>query len=334
MCVTNGDIIRMIREANPRLPQHTVDAYCKSLERLLSKAGAETRYIRHRDRGETALGLIMDAVRLALRRADLRPEQLDLLIFCGVGRGFLEPSNAAFICRALNINCDYFDVSDACMSWVRSLHISYNFLANRAYSKILIVNGEFTVFEHGIPKVFTIRSPDQLAYTFPAFTIGEAASATVLVQSPAQWSFRFRSNSSLSSLCTLPLSGYQEFSEPDSRLGLNGINQLVSFGQELTSAAFEAMIRFVNETYPDPLRFDLWFPHGASATLCKLAAKSLGLGDRLYWRVFPHYGNLASVSVPAAMAMAVQEGTLIRGKRIVLCPASAGMSLALVSGQY
>jgi acyl-CoA:acyl-CoA alkyltransferase len=334
LCVTNSDIIGKIRETNSTLPPPMVDSYCRVLQQLLSNAGAETRYIRDRGRGETAFDLIIDAVRSALRQADIKAEQLDLLIFCGVGRGFLVPSNAAFICRALKINCDYFDVSDACMSWVRSLHICYNFLANRTYSKVLIVNGEFTVFEHGFPEIFAIQARDRLAYTFPAFTIGEAASATVLVQSPAEWSFRFRSNTSLAGLCTVPLSGYKEFSEPDSRLGLNGVNRLVSFGQQLTSAALEEMIRFVNETYDDPLKFDLWFPHAASAALCAVAARSLRLGNRLYSRVFPRYGNVVSASIPAAMAMAEREGILVRGGRIVLCPASAGMSLALVSGQY
>ena len=334
LCITNCDIISKVREANSTLPPHIVNRYCRVLKQLLLHAGADTRYVRDRDRGETAFELIVDAVHSALRKADLKPEQLDLLIFCGVGRGFLEPSNAAFICRTLNINCDYFDISDACMSWIRSLHISYNFPANRTYSKILIVNGEFTVFEYGVPEIFAIQALDRLAYTFPAFTIGEAASATVLVQSPAEWFFRFRSNTSLASLCTIPLTGYQEFSEPDPRLGLNGVNRLVSFGQELTSAALEEMVRFVTETYEDPLKFDLWFPHAASARLCAVAARSLGLGERLYSRVFPRYGNLVSASIPAAMAMAEQEGILVRGDRIVLSPASAGMSLALISGQY
>jgi 3-oxoacyl-[acyl-carrier-protein] synthase III len=300
----------------------------------LAKAGAETRYFRDREKGENAFNLIMDAVQSALVQGDVKPTDIDLVIYCGVGRGFLEPANAAFISRALGIHCDSFDVVDACMSWVRSLHIAYNLLMNGSYSRVLVVNGEFTVYEHGLPKVVEIRSENQLRYTFPAFTVGEAATATVLVPSQKQWCFRFRSDPSLATLCTLPLPGYKEFAGPDQRLGLNGIHQLVSFGQELSAAVVRGIIQFVQETYEDLSRFDLWFPHGATESLCHLAAARLGIGNKLYSGVFRRYGNLVSASIPAAMVMALTERRLERGHKIMLCPASAGVSYALVECEY
>ncbi len=333
-CVSNNEILDWILEANADLPSSRVSRYCRQLESLLAKAGAETRYLRDREKSETAFHLIMDAVRSALVQADVKPADIDLVIYCGVGRGFLEPANAAFVSRALEIHCDWFDVVDACMSWVRSLHIAYNLLMNGTYSRILVVNGEFTVYEHGLPDVVKIRSEDQLRYTFPALTVGEAATATVLVHSQRQWRFRFRSDPSLATLCTLPLPGYSEFAGPDRRLGLSGVHQLVSFGQELSGAVIKGMIQFVRETYEDLSRVDLWFPHGATESLCHLAASRLGLGDRLYSRVFRHYGNLVSASIPAAMVMALAEGRLARGHKIVLCPAAAGASYALVECEY
>jgi acyl-CoA:acyl-CoA alkyltransferase len=54
------------------------------------------------------------------------------------------------------------------------------------------------------------------------------------------------------------------------------------------------------------------------------------VGERLYNKIFSRYGNLVSASSPAAMSMALEEGALTRGSRVVLCPASAGMSFALV----
>lgn len=332
--ITNGDVVESIKAANHSMPEAQVTRYCRQLERLLVRMGANTRYFRNREAGETALSLIVAAARAAMNEAALRPTDIDLLIYCGVGRGFLEPANAAFISRALGLRCDSFDIADACMSWVRSLHVAYSFLTARAYSRIMIVSGEFTVYENGMPEIFRIRRRDQLRYTFPAFTVGEAAAATVLLPSSREWRFRFSSDFSLAPLCSVPLPGYQDFAEPDDRVGLNGIHQLTSFGQELSEAALDRMIPFVQSTFGRVDSIDWWFPHAASATLCRTAASRLGLGERLYRHVFPCYGNLISASVPAAMAMALGEGKLERGHRFVLCPVSAGMSFALVEAEY
>jgi 3-oxoacyl-[acyl-carrier-protein] synthase III len=332
--VTNDDVLAAILKANPDMPSRNVDKYCQTLARLLKRAGAQTRFYRNRAKGETALGLIVEAATCAIRDSGAAPSDIDAVIFCGVARGFLEPATAAFVGEALGLTCDAFDVSEACMSWVRALHIAYTFLKSGTYSTVLIVNGEFTVFEHGLPDTCVIRSREQLRYTFAAFTIGEAASATVVSASPRQWHFRFRSDPSLVDLCTLPIKGYEDFSRPSSRLGLNGPHQLVAFSHELFSAAADQMTRFVRETYADPKRFDIWFPHAASASLCDAVARRLDLGDRVYSRAFAAYGNVVSASIPAAIAMALEEGRLKRGDHLVLCPASAGMSLALVDGQY
>jgi len=220
------------------------------------------------------------------------------------------------------------------MSWVRSLQIAQSLLLTRTYATVLIVNGEFTVFEYGLPEVNVIRSRDQLRHMFAAFTIGEAASATIVGASPERWRFRFRSDPTRADLCTVPIRGYDQFAMPSARLGLGGLYQLVAFSEELFIAAVEEMVRFVRDTYESPEVFDLWFPHAANSEICRVVARRLGLGNRVYGKTFESCGNLISASIPAAMAQAADDGRLKRGDHIVLCPASAGMSLALVDGRY
>src|SRR5262249_9513239 len=152
-----------------------VEAYCARVSRILRLAGAKTRFVRDRANGETALSLMLLAAREALAQAELRVRDLDLVVFCGVGRGFLEPANAAFFCRILGATCDNFDISEACMSWVRSLHVCYHYLHNRTYSKILIINGEFNAKVNRINHVMCGTDLESQQYTFPSFTVSEAA---------------------------------------------------------------------------------------------------------------------------------------------------------------
>jgi acyl-CoA:acyl-CoA alkyltransferase len=334
-CITNDWIVQCIREKNRNRPEEVVSHYCNTVRRLLERAGAETRYFRDKEHGERGFDLLIDAIRSACSDAGLVPKtDVDLIIFCGVARGFLEPANAAFVAHTLGMTCDSFDVNEGCMSWVRSLQIAYNLLAMQTYSKILIVNAEFNVYENGLPGIFEIRSVDQIKYTFPALTIGEAATATIVSQSGKHWDFRFRSAPALVSLCNLPLPGYEEFCQPDARVGLNGAHQLVSFGAELSKAATGEMIAFIREIYQDTGPIDLWFPHVTSEADYRAAGRRLGLEGRLFIDVFRRYGNLVSASIPAAMVLAEKQSLLKRGSRIVLCPATAGMAFGLVEGEY
>ena len=332
--ITNEDILTTVTNLNPTAPTAQVRRYRRQLGYLLERAGAGAHFIRDRANGEVALPLILNAAREALGRAEVQPSEIDLLIYCGVGRGFLEPATAYFISRALGIACECFDVLDACMSWVRALSIAQPFLASRSYSRILVVNGEFNVHEHGYPELFQGVQPEKLRYTFPAFTIGEAATATVLVPSESPWNFHFRSDPSRAHLCAIPLTGHEDFSQPGECLAQNGVGQFVSFGHELLRAALDETVEFIRETYPIRTCFDWWFPHAASAEMCRQAERTLSLHGKVCYDVFPRYGNLVSASIPAALHLAVEEGRLRRGQRIVLCPASAGMSFALVDLVY
>lgn len=332
--VTNADLLEQIGSCNQGIAADRVQRYQRQLEILMSRSGCETRYYRDRTRHETAMPFIVDAARNAIAQAGISPADVGLLIYCGVGRGFLEPAMAYFVCDALGLECECFDVLDACMSWVRALSIAYSFFQQKAYSHILVVNGEFNIYESGYPSLLVVDDPDKWKYTFPAFTIGEAATATVLSASPSPWNFRFRSTPSRAGLCTLPLASYKEFSLAPDGLAPNGPNNFMSMGVELSQAAVEEMAAFVRATYSDTSRFDIWFPHAASAEACRISAEQLDLGAKLYYATFPRYGNLVSASIPAAIHLALEEKRLTRGSKVVLCPASAGMSFALVDFVY
>ena len=329
--LSNEEMISEIDKHNDDLPRKVVDRYKRELAYLLKKSGAETRYLRDRSKGETAIRLLKSAMSEALAEADLDKSEIDLLIFCGVGRGFIEPANAYFCAQAMGMDCNCFDVADACMSWVRSLEIAQNFLASPSYKNIMVVNAEFTVYEYGYPDVFRIRSPRQMAYTFPAYTIGEAAAATILTKTDEKWTFDFESAPEAATLCYLPLKGYEDFCEKSGNIGLNGSNGFVSFGGQLFEIAVERMTRLVQAKVPEIAKPDIWFPHVAASDPFRQAAEILKIDPQKFFTGgFPVYGNVISASIPVAMHLAIRANRLTRGQHVVLCPVSAGMCFAIV----
>lgn len=332
--VTNDDILTWLEEHNIEIPSILLKTYQRIVKGLLKMAGSEVRFIRDPGKNEKASQFIFGAISDALEKASLSKNDVDLLIYCGVGKGFLEPANAYFYAQQMGMSCSCFDIVDACMSWIRALEISYEFFKSGRYRHIMIVNGEFNS-HHGFPDNFKIRNLRQVEYTFPTYTIGEAASATLLSDSPQEWKFAFKSLPELADLCTIPLDGYEDFVAPSGRLGRNGLNNFVSYGREMFDAAKRYLVPLVKQLVGDLDDPDIYFPHAASDAAYLSASRDMRLPiDKMFAKVFPSYGNLVSASIPVAMHMALGEGRLKRDNKVVFCPASAGMVYSAVSFAY
>ncbi len=332
--VTNDDILSWLEEHSCGVSPMVIKTYQRMVRGLLSMAGSDTRYIRDWNKKEKSCDFIIEAMKRALAKANLAKEDIGLLIYCGVGRGFLEPANGYFYAQKMGMSCSCFDIVDACMSWIRALEISYEFFKSGRYKRVMILNGEFNI-QHGFPDNLKIHNLRQIEYTFPTYTIGEAATATILSPSEAEWKFAYKSVPALADLCTIPLHGYDNFVEPNKRLGVNGLYNFVSYGKELFDAARRYLVPVVKELVPDFDEPDIYFPHAASDAAYLSASREHAVPEaKMYAKVFPNYGNIVSASIPMGMDMALKEGRLKRGHDVVLCPASAGMVYSAVRFVY
>ncbi|HVO37880.1 MAG TPA: 3-oxoacyl-[acyl-carrier-protein] synthase III C-terminal domain-containing protein [Spirochaetia bacterium] len=332
--ITNEDILRLLEEKSNGISPLILKTYQRMVKGLFTMAGSDIRYIRDTDKDEKAADFIIMAVEGALEKANLRPQDIDLLIYCGVGKGFLEPANAYFYAQKMGMSCSCFDIVDACMSWIRALEVSYEFFRSGRYRHVMILNGEFNI-QHGFPDNFKIQNLRQIEYTFPTYTIGEAATATILSASDSEWKFAYKSVPALADLCTIPLDGYENFVDPNKRIGKNGVYNFVSYGKELFDAARRYLVPVVRELVPDFDEPDIYFPHAASDAAYLSASRDAAVPEeKMYAKVFPAYGNVVSASIPMGMDMALKEGRLKRGHDVVLCPASAGMVYSAVRFVY
>ena len=146
--VTNDDLLERVAQQNrDLLSADRLREVSHYLEEQLRRAGAVGRY--HRDDGESALDFGVAAGRLALERADLPASSVDLLVYAGVGRGFLEPATANVFQDALHLsNATCFDILDACASWMRAVDIARYMLTAGPARTAMILNCEFNFAEY------------------------------------------------------------------------------------------------------------------------------------------------------------------------------------------
>lgn len=333
--VANEELVEMVR-------QHSTDIFVGDLERtlkvilhLLKRTGLVER--RWCDRHESPLDHIAVAVREALSHTYLRREHIDLLIYVGVGRGFLEPANSHMVANALGLrNAQCFDILDACMSWLRALEMVDGLFRGGRYRNALVVNAEFHSLSGGLhmPQGLKLHTADEIPYSFPAWTIGDAASATLLVdKEPSNFRFNFIADTSLAPLCTIPIPGFEEFCHPDAAIGKRGVMTFTSFGQDLHRQGAPHIIEVLRRGLRAGVPPDIIFVHASSQREWAGYGRTAGVADRLY-HLYPHTGNLVSASVPTAMAEAARNGKLTRGMNVGAWVGSAGMSFGYAGFRY
>ncbi len=330
--VSNDDVIEHIARSNPNVTAARKERYLSAVRQLFNACGAHSRHWIATE-NDRPLDLILGAMDDALEQADMRANDIDLVIYCGVGRGFIEPANAYFYAKAKKMskaNC--FDITDACMSWIRALHMSYMLLKAGYFRRAMIINGEF---HFGIHDNWAMRDLRSLEHTFPMYTIGEAATATILVPSNEEWTFDYASQPELADLCTIPLPGYKDFAEPSKRIGLNGIGRFVSFGREILNHGSKITADLIRNSIEDLSSKAWYFPHAPSTTVYESVFKKLKAPtEKLFLDVFPRFGNIVSASIPVGLSLAREQARLNRGDPIALVPASAGMVASVVQFNF
>ncbi len=341
--ISNADILEMIAEASRDSCPGDLNksGVLRRVRHLLFHSGI--RYRRWSAPEESPIQLLAQAISDALAQGGCVPRDVDCLIYTGMGGGFSEPGNAHMVAHALGMrHAQCFDIRDACNSWCRALQLMYRSLrGDGAMQRVLVVNAEFNMYPGGpgVPDLFRLRDAAEIDWRFPAYTIGEAATATLLATDPArEWEFHFSSRTDLADLCVIPEKNYQGYcalglrnnSGASAKIGRNGPRRFTSFGAELSMHGMSEAINIFRSLTISIDSIKRIFPHASSKRDWDAGADVLGVRELLF-HIYPDYGNLVAASVPAGIALALQRGEIARGDRLVTWVASAGMSFSACS---
>jgi len=326
---TNADIVDLVREHSlPRLGAAGTDTVAERVARFLAEAGTDVRYRLADD--EKAIDVVLRAAREALAAAGVQARDVDLVIYAGVARGWLEPATATAIQAELGLErATSFDVLDACAGWLRALHIVRGHLRDGEHRVALIVNCECGLYRaYGD---FAFDDAGAVDHRLAGYTIGEAATAAVVTAGAADDSiFVFRTFPQHYRLCMLPLPALGDFSpaSPDARWIPE---QLFSLSGPLVAAGVRRLLEVWDGSPALRARHhDLVVGHNPSEGACALVARRLGVADR-YVPTHRAYGNTVSAALPLGLSVAQQTGRLRRGDRVLLAVGSAGITVGFAS---
>lgn len=330
--VANEEVIDLIRHHSKPVFQGNLEKALRKIDIILKKTGAEKRFWLNRQKGERPIDHVKIAVENSLKKANLQKQDIDLLIYVGVGRGFVEPGDSYFVAQALgmkNVKC--FDMIDACMSWATAMQVVDSLFKVNAYKNAMIINGEFIVNSGALIKNYALKNEQQLEYTFPTYTVGEGATCTILTPEESDnFKFNFSSRTDLSDLCMVPLPEYKDYCDSTSKIAANGEMYFTSFGSIMHELGAVELQKLFKSSLIKRDEIDIVFTHASSKSEWQACADAVGMGDKVY-HIYQKTGNLISASVPGAMSLALEEQLLKRGNKVLFWVGSAGMSFSTIT---
>jgi len=330
--VTNEDIIREIEFRSKKFSGN-LSATLTLIRRMLEASGSVTRT--WLSPGESSLDVTLRACRRAIASLGI-DNRIDLLIDASVHSELIEPATSNLIAHELGLDrVECFDLKEACDGWMKAAKMADALTRSGRYRRILVVNQEFSLTHSDtLPKLFDFSSREQLKWRFPALTVGEAAAATIFRFAPGRpWHCSNTTHNELFDLCTItpPWYGSNPLASP--RIAKDGPCLFTSYGLELRAHGLPLMKAEFQRSGIKYEEVDVLFTHSSSKSDWMNLAVQVGLGNKLY-DIYARCGNVVSAAIPAAMALASEDGTLKPGHRVLALVASAGMSFSLAHFTY
>ncbi|HYA02008.1 MAG TPA: 3-oxoacyl-ACP synthase, partial [Syntrophobacteria bacterium] len=110
-------------------------------EWICSRSGIKQRYVANN--GESTSSLATDAARAALEMAEVKPEDLDIIIVGTTTPDYPLPNTAGLVQRNLGArNAFTFDLYAACSGFLYSLTVADKFIKEKHDTKILVIGAE------------------------------------------------------------------------------------------------------------------------------------------------------------------------------------------------
>jgi len=280
-------------------------------EWIRTRTGIRQRHIAEPSQASSDLGV--EASRAALAAARVVPQEIDLIIVATATPDYIFPSTACIMQAKLGIKgCAAFDIQAVCSGFVYALAIADKLIRSGQHRCALIVGTEV------YSRILDWKDRGT------AVLFGDGAGAVIL-----------RADSKpgiMASVLHADGSYVDILSVPGNVCGgkIVGSPFLQMDGQAVFKFAVKVLDEVARETLAlcglTPSDIDWLIPHQANARILEATARKLGIDlSKLVVTVDLH-GNTSAASVPLALDLAIRDGRIRPGHKVMLQGVGGGFT--------
>jgi len=273
---------------------------------------------------EVASDLAYEAAKAALKKADIKSKDIELIIVATVTGDMPTPATACHLQHKLGIQkAAAFDVNAACSGFLYGLSIADSFIKSGAYKRILLVGSE-------VLSRFTDWEDRTTCVLF-----GDGAGAAILEATDEDRgivSTHIRSDGALWELLYMPGGG--SINPPSKESLKKRQHYLKMKGNETFKVAVRTLenlvVRTLEEHKLKASQLSLLIPHQANLRIIQATAERLNLPAEKVFVNIDKYGNTSAASIPIALDEAVRQGRVRDGDYVLLEAFGGGLTWASV----
>ena len=310
--VTNNDLSAMMDTSN---------------EWIVERTGIEERRHIKKGDGNTTATMGAKAAKIAIERADINKNDIDLILFATLSPDYYFPGSGVIVQQLLEIpTCPAMDIRNQCSGFIYALSTADQFIKTGMYKNILIIGSEnhsggldmttrgrgvSVIFGDGAGAVLLSRSEDTEKGILSTHLHSEGKFAEELAligPSTNRWVPEILKADDPNDISYYPnMNGQLVFK-----------NAVVRFSEVIMEGLQQ------NKMTPDQI--DMLIPHQANLRISQFIQRKFGLNDDQVYNNIMRYGNTTAGSIPIALTEAWEEGKIKSGDLLVLAAFGSGFT--------
>ncbi len=289
-----------------------------SHEWIVSRTGIHTRRIT--DDNTATSDLATNAAKIALERANIKAEDLDLIIVTTVTPDMNFPSTACIVQSNIGAKkAAAFDLEAACSGFLYGISVADQFIKTGAYDNVLVIGAE------------TLSKITNWNDRNTCVLFGDGAGAVVLgpiEEGRGILSTYLGADGEGGKFLTMPAGGsrmpasIQSVEQNLHYIKMDG-SEVFKFAVRIMGNAAKKALELCNLRVDD---IDYLVPHQANTRIISSAAKRLNLPMEKVYVNLDIYGNMSAASIPVALDEAVSKGEIKKGDNVVLVGFGGGLT--------
>ena len=288
----------------------------------------ERRHIK-KDDGNTTASMGAEAAKIALERAKIDKNNIDLIVFATLSPDYYFPGCGVQVQELLDIHtCPALDVRNQCSGFIYGLSVADQFIKTGMYKNVLVIGSE----NHSGGLDFTTRGRSV------SVIFGDGAGAAVLTRSDhvGQGILSTHLHSEGKHALELSLKGPSTNHWVPEIIEENPQEDIPYYPYMNGQFVFKnAVVRF-SEVIMEGLKanglevsdIDMLIPHQANLRISQFIQQKFKLKDNQVYNNIQKYGNTTAASIPIALTEAWEEGKIKEGDTIVLAAFGSGFTWA------
>lgn len=299
-------------------------------EWILQRTGIQQRHWVDQDAEVTTSDLALVAAERALASANVKKEEIEMIILATVSPDHEFPGTACFLQAKLGLpGVPALDVRQQCSGFIYGLSIADQFIRNGVYRKILLVGAE--IHSKGMDKTTQGREVAVLFGDGAGAAVLGAVEVTDQRHTPHILSTHLHADGSFAKELWIKAPGMvfpRERVTPDMYQSgdiypkMNGKTVFMHACKRMPETILEALE--ANHLKIDDV--DLFVFHQANLRINEMVAKQLGIPAEKVFNTIQRFGNTTAATIPIGLDEAVKAGKLKPGMLVASAAFGSGFT--------